>query len=336
MKSKDRVVLINAFISLLVIVVTWLSFSFGAAGFYPILSIKIFVHKLFKLKSPLTPISDIIWQIRAPRILLCLLVGAGLSGSGAALQATFQNPLVDPYLLGLSAGAGLGCAISVAFLSGSYTPFWAFTGAVLACILTYFLAKTKRGISRLGLILSGVVVSAFLMALVSLIKFIVDPHSLTSIVTWLMGSFSLSSWARLKDAFPMILAGCLIIFLMRFRINLLSLSREEAINLGVNLEKERAFIIAGVCLATGASVASAGIIGWIGLMVPHLIRLMIGPDNRFLIPMSMIAGAGIMVASDTIARSLCSFDLPVGIITSLLGIPFFIYLLRSKTQSGWI
>ena len=333
---KNKIAFIEALICLLVVTITWLSFSYGAAGFYPILSIKIFIHKLLRIKTPLTPLSDIIWQIRAPRILLCLLVGAGLSGSGAALQATFQNPLVDPYLLGLSAGAGLGCAISVAFFSGNFIPFWAFSGSVLACILTYYLAKTKRGISRLGLILSGVVVSAFLMALLSLIKFIVDPHCLTSIVTWLMGSFSLSSWTRVKEAFPMIFIGCFILFMMRFRINLLSLSKEEAINLGVNIERERALVISGVCLATGASVASAGIIGWIGLMVPHLVRLSIGPDNRHLIPMSIVAGAGIMVASDTIARSLCSFDLPVGIITSLMGIPFFIYLLRNKTESGWI
>ena len=333
---KNQTLFIEILLCLLVLVTTWLSFSYGAAGFYPILSLKIFFYKLFSIKASQTPLLEIIWQIRAPRILLCLLVGAGLSGSGAALQATFQNPLVDPYLLGLSAGAGLGCAIAVAFLSGHFISLMAFTGAVLACVLTYYLAKTKRGISRLGLILSGVVVSAFLMALLSLIKFVVDPHDLTSIVTWLMGSFSLSSWARLKEAFPMILIGCTILILMRFRINLLSLSRQEAINLGVNVEKERALVIAGVCLATGASVASAGIIGWVGLMVPHLIRLSIGADNRHLIPMSMVAGAGIMVVSDTIARSLCSFDLPVGIITSLMGIPFFIYLLRRSSQSGWM
>ncbi len=279
--------------------------------------------------------SPILWEIRAPRVVLAALCGATLSASGAALQAVFHNPLVDPYLLGLSAGGALGCALSVAFFPFIPVPLAAFICAYLSAFLTYALARTQGGTGRLALILSGVVVSAFLTAIVSLIKFLLDPHRLTEVVLWLMGSFALSRWEEVEATAPLILAGCFFLFLLRHRLNVLSLPEEEAKVLGVSVGRERALVIGAVALGVGASVAAAGVIGWIGLMVPHLVRLCLGPENQRLVPYSMMAGAAILVAADTLARSLTTLDLPVGILTSLLGVPFFVYLLRQNKGAGW-
>ncbi len=313
-----------------------LAFSTGPMGVTPLLFLKAVYAKFSLNASDINPrFLDIIWEIRAPRIILSALTGAALAVSGAALQAIFRNPLVDPYLMGISAGAALGCSVSVIFFPLISVQPFAFLAAFLASFLTYGLAKSQGNVSRLHLILSGIVVSAFLMALVSLIKFLVSPHQLADIVTWLMGSFALSNWDKVVSSAPFILIGCLLIHLLRFRLNILSLSEEEARSLGVSVERERALVIGAISLSVGAAVSVSGIIGWVGLMVPHLVRLAIGPENRRLIPLSMVAGAGLMTLSDTIARSVTTFDLPVGIITALCGVPFFIYLMKRDNMRSW-
>ncbi len=277
----------------------------------------------------------IIWEIRAPRILLAALCGATLAGSGAALQAVCHNPLVDPYLLGISAGGALGCALAVAFFPKVPIALAAFFGALGAAALTYSLARVQGGENRLALILAGVVVSAFLLALVSLIKFLIDPNRLSSIVFWMMGSLALSRWETLRATAPFMLLGQGILFLARHRLNVLSLSEEEARTLGVNLLWERGVIVGAIALSVGASVAASGLIGWLGLMVPHLVRFSLGPENEKVLAGSLCLGAALMVLADTLARSLTSLDLPVGILTALLGAPFFIYLLK-RTNQEWL
>ncbi len=277
----------------------------------------------------------IIWEIRAPRILLAAVCGAALASSGTALQAICRNPLVDPYLIGLSAGGALGCALAVAFFSFLPVPLAAFLGALLAAFLTYTLAYVQGGESRLKLILAGVVVSAFLMAMVSLIKFLVDPHRLSEIVFWMMGTFALTRWETVKQTVPFMLSGIIVLFLLRHRLNVLSLPEEEVRTLGVSVAKERGLIILAVALTVGATVAAAGIIGWVGLMVPHIVRMLLGPENEKVLPGSLWLGAAIMVSADTLARSITTMDLPVGILTALVGAPFFVYLL-GKTSREWV
>jgi len=317
-------------------IVGWISLFLGVYGVRPIMVIKILLNEslhIFDLGD--IPEKAIIWDIRLPRILMAFLVGASLSGAGVTLQAIFRNPLVDPFILGISAGAAFGCAITIGFLEVWPVQLMAFIFSILAVFLAYFIARTQGEISRLPLVLSGVIVSAFFTALVSIVKFMVDPNKLQSIVYWLMGSFSLSDWRTLKWALPGILAGLLPLLLMRWRLNVLSMGEEEAKMLGVNVGRERALFIIFSTLAVATATSVCGIIGWVGLMVPHFIRMLIGPDHKVLLPLSLFGGGAFMIAADTISRTLTTFDIPVGIITALTGAPFFIYLMKKGGKEAW-
>jgi len=278
---------------------------------------------------------DIVMNIRLPRILLSGLVGIALSGSGVTLQGIFKNPLVDPFILGISAGAAFGCAIAIGFMEWLPVPLSSFAFGLLSVFLAYSLAKTQGEVSRLPLVLSGIVVSAFFTALVSIIKFLVDPHRLQSIVFWIMGSFALADWDGVVSLFIGLCIAMIPMFAMRWRLNPLSMGDEEASSLGIDVKKERLLFIAlsslGVCLC----VAKAGIIGWTGLMVPHLARMLVGPDHKLLMPVAMAGGASFMILCDTIARSITSYDLPVGIISASLGAPFFMYLMKKGGKEAW-
>lgn len=316
--------------------VGWISLFLGAYEISPILVLKILLNEtlhLFELGD--LPEKAIVWDIRFPRVLLAFLVGASLSGAGVTLQAIFKNPLVDPFILGISAGAAFGCAITIGFLEVLPVQFMAFVFAMGAVFLACFIAKMQGEISRLSLVLSGVIVSTFFTALVSIVKFLVDPHKLQSIVYWLMGSFSLADWKTLKWALPGILLGLLPLFFARWRLNVLSMGEEEAKMLGINVGRERAFFIIFSTLAVATATSVCGIIGWVGLMVPHLIRMLIGPDHKILLPFSLAGGGAFMIAADTISRTLTSFDIPVGIITALTGAPFFIYLMKKGEKEAW-
>ena len=309
----------------------------GAYSVHPWLVAKILLSKVLG-GSTITgdlPELSIVWNIRLPRIILASLVGGALSASGVTLQGIFRNPLVDPFILGLSAGAAFGCALSVAFFPNLPIQFAAFAFSIVASFVAYGLARNQGEVSRLPLVLSGVVVSAFFTALVSILKFLVDPHKLASIVYWLMGSFSLADWNAIFPAGIGIGAGGVILLLTRWRLNAMSMGEEEARALGINVERDRLLLIAAASLAVGSAVSVSGIIGWVGLMVPHLVRMIIGPDHRRLMPYAMAAGATFMVFADTLARNLTSFDIPVGIITALSGAPFFIYLMRKGTRESW-
>ncbi len=280
-------------------------------------------------------IQSIVFDIRLPRIVLGMLVGLGLSASGATLQAVFRNPLVDAFILGLSAGAAFGCALSVALVPALPIQVGAFIFSLIAAFLAFTLARTRREVPTLSLILSGVVVSAFFTALVSVIKFMVDPMKLASIVFWLMGSLSQADWRAVRQAGPWILAGAAFIWLGRWRLNAMSMGDAEARALGVDVGRERGLFILAAAVTVAAAVSVTGIIGWVGLMIPHIVRMLVGPDHRRVIPLSMAAGASFMVLSDTVARTIVGGEIPVGIITTLFGAPFFIYLLKRGGAESW-
>ena len=322
------------FFTLFPVFIGIVSLFFGSYYISPFKILKIIFLKIFI--SKLRGVEEIIiFDIRLPRILLAGVAGAVLSGSGVVLQGIFRNPLVDPFILGISAGAAFGCALTVGFLPGWSIQFNAFVFALLAVGLTYSIARTQGEVSRLPLILSGVIVSAFFQALVSIIKFLVDPHRLQAIVFWLMGSFSLADWKTLKIALTGFLIGLVPVYFMRWRLNVLSLSEEEAKAIGVNVKRERLIFIVFSTLAVASVTSVCGIIGWVGLMIPHLVRMIVGPDHKVLFPLSLTTGAGFMILADIIARSITNFDIPIGIITALTGAPFFLYLMKRGGKEAW-
>ncbi|MFB3925826.1 MAG: FecCD family ABC transporter permease [Syntrophales bacterium] len=315
--------------------VGWAALFVGAYGIAPLDILRFFYEALFDPSAPDVPEKAILLDIRLPRVVLAGLVGVALGGSGATLQGIFRNPLVDPFILGVSAGAAFGCALSVGFVPALPVQFPAFAFGVLSVVLTFTVARTQRDISRLPLILSGVIISAFFTALVSIVKFLVDPHKLQSIVFWLMGSFALADWRLAGVAVLGIVAGLIPVFIMRWRLNVMSMGDEEAKTLGIHVKRERVVFVAASTLMVSVAVSVSGIIGWVGLMVPHLIRMMTGPDHRSLVPLSMAGGAAFMIFADTAARSISNFDIPVGIITAVIGAPFFIYLMRRGGSESW-
>ncbi|AEC51459.1 iron(III) ABC transporter, permease protein [Pyrococcus sp. NA2] len=275
----------------------------------------------------------ILFKIRLPRVILAMIVGSALALSGAVLQAIFRNPLVNSYILGISAGAAFGAALAIGLsLSLGVTPL-AFAFALLAVFLTTSLAKIGGKITPVSLVLAGVIVNAFFSALTSLLKFLMEHEKLASVVYWLMGSFADADWNSVKVAFPVIFLGCALIYLMRWQLNVLSFG-EEAKIVGVETEKLKLAFILIISLITAVSVAFCGIIGWVGLMIPHMVRMAFGPDHKTLIPLTITVGASFMVLADTLARSIATYEIPIGILTTILGIPFFAYLLR-KTGGGW-
>ncbi len=287
--------------------------------------------------SPPEALHRIIWLYRLPRIIAASLVGIALATSGATLQAMLRNPLVSPHILGVTSGAAFGAAITLAFLPG-YIPIelTAMTFALIAFLLVFAIAWGWGKGSIVSLILSGVIVNALFSAALSLAKFLTpDPHRLASITFWLMGDIGQA--ARWDDIYRMalIIIPCsIIIVLLRWRLNILSLGDEEARALGVNPVIERSFCAILCALMTATAVSYAGTIGWVGLLVPHIIRLAVGTDNRYVIPFTVFLGGTYMVLADDLARCLTSEVIPIGILTTLMGAPLFIYLLR-KAGKVW-
>ncbi len=316
--------------------VAWVALFLGAYGVSPWGVLRALAGVLAPgLDAAQASDSSIILDIRLPRVILAGLVGMSLAGSGVVLQGVFRNPLVDPFILGIPAGASLGCALSVGFLPGWPVQPMAFVLGMAAVAMTYGMAKTQGEVSRLPLILSGVIVSAFFTAMVSVIKFLVDPNKLQSIVFWLMGSFSLADWRQVEIAAVGVALGLTPVALMRWRLNIMSMGEDEARAMGVNVKRDRVIFIFCSSLAVSLAVSVSGIIGWVGLMAPHLVRMLVGPDHRSLVPLSIAWGAAFMILADTIARNLTSFDVPVGIITALLGAPFFVFLMRRGGKESW-
>lgn len=279
----------------------------------------------------------VVVKLRLPRALAAVFVGASLAVSGSAYQGIFHNPLVSPGLLGVSAGAGFGAALSI-LLFGSGSPacyVMAFVFGVIAVLSSYWVAGIYRSVPAVMLVLGGTVVSAVFNALISAMKYIADTSSqLPAIVYWLMGSLASVGWSDLWALIPMA-AGILIIFANRWRINVLSMGDRESQALGVDTVRSKMLIVAGATLATAGAVCISGVVGWVGLVVPHIGRILAGNDNRVLIPVSLCTGACFMVLVDVISRTVTASELPLGILTSLIGAPFFIFLLKKTRGGGW-
>ena len=281
----------------------------------------------------------VIFQIRGPRVIAAMLIGAALSGAGAVYQNMFRNPLVSPDILGVSSGAALGAVLAI-FLSLPILAIqgFAFAGGLLAVAMVYFIGNAVRGHDPiLALILTGVVVGTLLGSGIALMKYLADPYNqLPAITFWLLGSLSSISPADLWVAVPLVLAGLIPIFLLRWRLNVLSLSDDEARALGVNVGRLRLVIVTSATLITASVVAISGIIGWIGLVIPHAARLLIGPEFARMLPLSLLLGACYLLAVDTLARTIAGIEIPPGVLTALIGTPLFLWLLaatHSRTRS---
>jgi iron complex transport system permease protein len=277
----------------------------------------------------------VIFAIRMPRIVLGLLGGIALSISGASLQSLFRNPLVDSYILGVSAGAGLGAALGIAYFPDivGMIQVLAFAFGIGAFLLTYYSAKTRGETPVVSLVLGGIIVTALLTAGQTVVKFLTTPEQLAGIVYWLMGSLASAKWSDVFIMLPFAATSFAIIILMRWRLNVLSMGDEEAKALGIDIGRDRMIVLLATTLMVSAFISVAGIIGWIGLIIPPTTRmLMRTSDNRVVIPVSAALGAITLILADDLARALLSFELPVGILTTLLGAPFFLYLLKRRNS----
>mgnify|MGYP006279265353 CR=1 FL=1 len=281
------------------------------------------------------PLSDtIVWEIRLPRILLAVAVGAALAVAGAVFQGCFRNPLVEPYILGVSSGAAFGAALGIVlpqfFLSIQLS---AFCFGALAVFSAYRLARVRGETPLVTLILAGVIIGSIGTALVSILKYLSDDTALREIVFWYMGGFYYAGWRDLAVIGPVVFLGLLLIWRQAWKLNVLSMGEEEARALGVDPERHKVWLVVLATLVTALSVSAVGIIAWVGLMMPHAARLLLGPDHRFLLPMAALMGAVYLLGCDTLARTLTDAEIPVSIITSITGAPYLLFLLRSKGKT---
>jgi iron complex transport system permease protein len=302
----------------------------------PFLNIVPSCPEIFGMTLTLEGLEMIILNTRLPRILLAGLVGAALSIAGATYQGLFRNPLADPYLLGVASGAGLGATIAFlipftfSWMSFGAVPLFAFIGAMGAVAIVYSVARVGKTLPATTLILAGVALGAFLSSITSYLMTICG-EELHGIVFWLMGGLSLTKWTEVWTVLPCVLAGIIVIWLYARPLNVMQLNEEQAQQLGINVEKVKLILLSAATLITSAAVCFTGLIGFVGIIVPHAVRLIWGPDHRFLLPLSTLVGAIFLILADTLAHTvLPPTELPVGIITAFCGAPFFLYLLRRK------
>jgi iron complex transport system permease protein len=332
----------------LLIVVTVFATTLGSVHipftttFQVLLSQLPFVHITISppevLGTPLTleTLRTIILDIRLPRVLLAGLVGAALAVAGATYQGLFRNPLADPYLLGVSSGAGLGATVAMltpfaaAWLSAGAVPVFAFVGAVGAVAVVYWLARVGRTLPTTTLILAGVALSALLASVTSYLM-TTSGEELHGIVFWLLGGLYLTKWSEVWIVLPCVLAGLAVIWIHARPLNVMQLDEEQAQQLGINVERVKIILLVAATLVTSSAICFTGLIGFVGILIPHAVRLIWGPDYRFLLPISTLVGAIFLILADTLARTIMPpTEIPVGIITAFCGAPFFLYLLRRK------
>ncbi|MGI6317464.1 MAG: FecCD family ABC transporter permease [Dethiobacteria bacterium] len=281
---------------------------------------------------------DIVLNIRLPRVILAGLVGAALAVAGATFQGLFRNPLADPYIIGVSSGAALGASfaivsgLSLGFAGFGAVPIMAFAGGLVAILLVYRLSRTGNRVSVMTLLLAGIAVNAFLSALVSLFVYFAG-EKMHQVVFWMMGGLEGARWSYITGMAPYVLAGFLVIYFFARELNALLLGEDTAYFLGIDAEMFKKVFLVAASLLVSAAVSTSGIIGFVGLVVPHVVRLLAGPDHHFLLPASALTGAILLIGADTLARTVIApTELPVGIITALLGAPFFLYLLRNQKK----
>ncbi|MHB8104673.1 MAG: FecCD family ABC transporter permease [Dehalococcoidales bacterium] len=283
--------------------------------------------------------ATIVWDIRLPRIILAGLVGAALAIAGATYQGLFRNPLADPYLIGVAQGASLGAVIGFLLptawnLSGiGVIPVFAFIGAIVATLIVYLLARRGKSLPVTTLILAGVALSALLSSIVSYL-ILSSGNKLHSIIFWMMGSFSSSQWSEVLIVLPYVAIGTAVIIIFARMLNVMQLDEEQAQQLGVNVESFKLILLAAATLITAASVSFVGTIGFVGIIIPHTVRLIWGADHRYLLPLAILTGAIFMILTDLISRTiLAPTEIPIGVITAICGAPFFLYLLRRRKKA---
>ena len=324
----------------LVVILTGLFLLSFVLGRYPISVgqvIKLLAARLFPIE-PDWPIilETVVIQIRLPRILAAMMVGAGLSVAGAAFQGLFRNPLVSPDILGVSSGAGFGAALGI-LLSGRtvVVQLSAFSFGLIAVGAVYGVSKLVKSNPTLSLVLAGMAIGSMFGALLALVKYMADPiNQLPTITYWLMGSLAAVDNRELLTAALAVLPSITVLMLIRWRLNVLAMGEEEAMALGMNTGRMRAVVVVCCTLITASSVCISGIIGWVGLLIPHIGRMVAGPDHKRLLPVSTLLGAAYLLLIDDICRIMAEMEIPIGILAAIAGVPFFIYLL-TRGRDGW-
>lgn len=302
----------------------------------------IFLERLTGTLPAGVPVSDagrdIIFNIRLPRVLLAALVGASLAVAGATMQGLFRNPLADPYIIGVSSGAAFGASaaivlgITLGFAGFGAVPLMAFGGGLLTIFVVYQISRQGSTVPVMTLLLAGIAIGAFLSAFVSLMIFF-SGDRMHQVVFWMMGGLGGARWSYLSVMVPYVVLGYGCIYYFSRELNAMLLGEDTAHYLGIDAEKLKKIFLVASSLLVSAAVSTSGIIGFVGLVVPHIVRLLAGPDHRFLLPASALCGAILLIGADTLARTIIApAELPVGIITSLLGAPFFLYLLRKRKK----
>ena len=335
--SEIRKMLILLALFLLLITAVGVAITFGAYN--------ISVTDVYRIvMAHLTPFGDlssvtklhntIVWELRIPRVLLAVTVGTALATAGAVFQGCFRNPLVEPYILGISSGAAFGAAMGIVFSDFLLSiQLSAFIFGSLAVAMAYFLARVRKETPIVTLILAGVIIGSVFSAMVSILKYVATDAALREIVFWLMGGFYYATWNDVSLLVPIIIPSFLIMWALGWKLNILSMGDDEARALGVNPEKYKFVLITLATLVTSLAVSTVGIIAWVGLMMPHATRMMLGPDHRYVIPASAMLGGAYLLVCDTMARTLTTAEIPVGIITSILGAPYLFYLLRTRGKA---
>jgi len=336
-KNKKIIILIL----LITTIVIFISLSIGAVKVEISDIFKILKNSILKRDNNFLNIEDnivyIIWNIRLPRIIVSLLIGGMLSIAGVTYQGILKNPMADPFILGISSGAALGATIGIvskinfSILGLDFISIAAFVGAVSIIFIVYNIAKINNDVPVTTLLLSGVAMSQFLTAILSILMLIFD-RDLNKIILWTMGSLSGKGWESIMNLLPYSILGIIILLFLSRDMDLLLLGDESAKNLGVEADKVKKIALVTASVITAAAVSVSGIIGFVGLIVPHIVRIFMGPKHIKLLPISFIVGGLLMVVCDTIARSIIPQEIPVGIITAILGGPFFIYLLKKRKE----
>ena len=343
-KKRKSLLLISLILALIVSIVVSISLGAASPGF--IEAAQVLFYKIFPFfaHSPIPHTTDVIvFDLRLPRIIMAILAGAGLAAAGATMQGTLRNPLVSSYILGISSAAGFGAALAIVFGVGVLTFIGgylvianAFFFSLIAMTIVYVIARI-RGMSTETVILVGVAVGLLFSALLSLIQYLAPEHeAISSVVFWLMGSLSGASWEHIILILPIVAVTVVLMTQQSWNINVMSMGEDVATSLGVNSKRVLAISMVLETLATAAIIAFVGIIGFVDLVAPHIARMIIGNDHRFLIPCSALVGGFLLLCSDTVARLiLAPTELPVGIVTSLLGVPFFLYIMLSRRRQSF-
>jgi iron complex transport system permease protein len=343
--SKWKLILILLVVALVAVAIGCLDVGYAPIDFPQILSILAkhvpFLNGAVNASSISAVNESIILQIRLPRVLAGAIVGAGLAAAGVMYQGVFRNPMADSYLLGASAGASFGYTLAVIYASSAvltviglgFYQVVAFVGAVLTVFVVYFMSRVGNKVPVTTLLLSGVVVNVFILALQTVFE-LRSGKALVGIVAWIAGGFSNITWTHIYSVFPFVLVGTIIAYFFTRDLNMLSMGDDTATHLGVNTERVRRILLVISSLITAACVSISGVVGFVGLIIPHMTRLIIGPDHRMLLPTSAIVGAMFLIVCDAVARvATGANELPVGVITALAGTPVFIYLLRRRKTS---